>query len=69
MEWKKLPENCKIEIEKYPDGSMGVILSKTFVEKFDRIFKDKPVNVFVALAERDRKMIIEIRLPKHDYIA
>ena len=64
---KKL--SCAIQLEKYPDGSMAVVLSKPFSAKFDKVFGDKRVNVFVGLMEKDKKMTIEITLPKHDYIA
>ena len=67
MELKKLPEDFEVEIEKYPDGTMGIILSKQFVHKFDEVFGDQPVNISIALSEKYKKIIIEVEIPK-DYI-
>ena len=64
---KKL--SCAIQLEKWDDGSMAIILSKPFLEKFDRVFGDKAVDVFVGLAEGEKQMLIQITLPKHKYVA
>jgi hypothetical protein len=48
---------------------MAVVLSEPFSAKFDKVFGDKRVNIFVGLMEKDKKLTIEITLPKHNYIA
>ena len=62
MEWK-------IEIEKYPNGTMGIILPKSLVEKFDQVFGERAIDIFASLTKKDKRMVIEITLPKQTYIA
>ena len=58
-----------IQIEKYPDGTMAIILLKLLVEKFDEVFGKKPIDVFVGVAKKEKRIVIEITLPKQTYIA
>lgn len=58
--------DASIKVERYTDGSLGIIFSKEFREKFDEIFGNRPVNVFVAVGENDGRMIIQIELPKYE---
>lgn len=58
-----------VQIERYEEGTLGIILSKTIRDKFDEVFKGKLIDVFVGLGESDKRMIIEVRMPKEDYIA
>ena len=67
MEWKSIEGD--IEIEEYPDGTMGIIFSKRLRDKFSDVFKDKQLNIFLAVGKQDRKMIIEVTVAKEDYIA
>lgn len=57
----------EIEIEKYSDGTMAIILGKTLKEKFEDMFKDKPVDIFVGVS--NKKIVIRLETPKQDYIA
>ena len=58
----------EIEIEKYPDGIMGIILGKTLKQKFDDIFSDKLVNISVGVSARKIIIVLETA-KKQDYIA
>ena len=66
MGWKKI--QGKIEIERYKDGKLGIILPKVVKDKFDEVFEDKAVDVSLSLTEDDKKMIIYVELPKQGYI-
>ena len=60
----------EIQMEFYPDGKLGIILSKEVGDKFNEVFKGRAVNVFAGIAEKDRKMIIEVTVAKRrDYIS
>lgn len=54
----------QIQIEFYPDGTLGIILSKDVGDKFNEVFEGQSVNVFAGIAEKDRKMIIEVTVAK-----
>jgi len=61
-------EGLDVVLEKYEDGTMALVFSKEFVNRFDKVFGDKPViDIFVAVGEKDKKMVIEIEIPK-EYI-
>lgn len=57
----------EIRIEKYPDGTMGIILEETVRRKYEELFNDKPVNVFVGVI--NKKFVINLEVIKQDYIA
>lgn len=57
----------EIEIEKYPDGTMAIVFGKTLKRKFEDMFEDKPVDIFVGVSTR--KIIISLETAKQDYIA
>ena len=65
LEWKK--GEGKIEIEKYNDGKLGVILPESVRNKFDEIFGDRSVDVYVGFLEDERKIIIHVEIPKESY--
>ena len=55
-------------IERYEEGTLGIILSKTIRDKFEEVFKGKSVDVFVGIGEGDEKMVVEIRIPKNVFV-
>ena len=65
MEWKK--GKGKIEIERYNDGTLGVILPESVRTKFDEIFGDRSVDVRLVCLEAERKIIIHVEIPKETY--
>ena len=65
MEWKK--GKGKIEIERYNDGTLGVILPESVRNKFDEIFGDRSVDVSIAFLEDNKKIVINIEVPKESY--
>ena len=59
----------KVLIERYEEGTLGIILSKTIRDKFEEVFRGKSVDVFVDIGESDKRMVVEIRIPKIDYVS
>lgn len=56
----------EIEIETYPNETMAIVFGKMLRKKFENIFKDKPVNISVGVSSR--KILINLEIPKQDYI-
>jgi len=65
LEWRK--GEGKIEIERYDDGTLGVILPESVRNKFDEVFGERSVDVSLAFLEDDRKITINIEVPKQSY--
>ena len=65
LEWKK--GEGKIEIERYNDGTLAVILPESVRNKFDKIFGERSIDVSLAFLEDDRKIVIHIEVSKQSY--
>lgn len=65
---KSKKRSDEIQMEFYPDGKLGIILSKDVGDKFNEVFKGQAVNVFAGIAEKARKMIIEVTVAHVQYI-
>jgi len=57
------------EIKRSPDGKLAIIFGKNMRRIFDEMFEEKPVDLFVAIGEQDRAIVIKIELPKRDYVS
>lgn len=62
-----MPKESELEIETYPDETMGIIFGKVLRKKFEDIFKDKPVDIFIGVTSG--KIVIMLETPKQDYIS
>ena len=66
---KSKKRSDEIQMEFYPDGKLGIILSKDVGDKFSEVFKGQTVNIFVGVVEKARKMVVEVTVAKRrDYI-
>ena len=64
MGWQNI--HGEVRVERSDDGEMAFVFPRKFVDKFDKVFKNQRVNIFVVLAEADKKMIVQVAVAKRE---